>query len=120
MAMMMVASAIATQRARASSTSSSRSNCFIEASAQRDHRLDDGGIDPLALRFPDCFADLLPLRFLGSARHVDVHRSEEHTSELQSRLPLVCRPLLGKKKYGKSTSRVGRRNTEPSTPCHTP
>src|SRR5438876_1169045 len=73
MAMMMVASAIATQRARASSTSSSRSNCFIEASAQRDHRLDDGGIDPLALRFPDCFADLLPLRFLGSARHVDVH-----------------------------------------------
>src|SRR5258705_9069510 len=71
MAMMMVASAIATQRARASSTSSSRSNCFIEASAQRDHRLDDGGIDPLALRFPDCFADLLPLRFLGSAPHLD-------------------------------------------------
>src|SRR2546429_6771960 len=25
-------------------------------------------------------------------------RSEEHTSELQSRLHLVCRPLLGKKK----------------------
>src|SRR5205809_8146899 len=26
-------------------------------------------------------------------------RSEEHTSELQSRLHLVCRPLLEKKKY---------------------
>src|SRR3989442_7597547 len=26
------------------------------------------------------------------------HRSEEHTSELQSRQYLVCRPLLGKKK----------------------
>src|SRR2546429_6131122 len=26
------------------------------------------------------------------------YRSEEHTSELQSRLHLVCRPLLGKKK----------------------
>src|SRR2546429_6099118 len=25
-------------------------------------------------------------------------RSEEHTSELQSRLQLLCRPLLGKKK----------------------
>src|SRR3712207_8538007 len=27
----------------------------------------------------------------------DVRRSEEHTSELQSRQYLVCRPLLGKK-----------------------
>src|SRR2546422_7795652 len=27
------------------------------------------------------------------------HRSEEHTSELQSRLHLVCRLLLEKKKY---------------------
>src|SRR2546429_6974300 len=27
------------------------------------------------------------------------YRSEEHTSELQSRLHLVCRPLLEKKKY---------------------
>src|SRR5687768_18252019 len=29
---------------------------------------------------------------------LDVHRSEEHTSELQSRLHLVCRLLLEKKK----------------------
>src|SRR2546422_4932378 len=28
-----------------------------------------------------------------------LHRSEEHTSELQSRLHLVCRLLLEKKKY---------------------
>src|SRR2546429_6708226 len=28
----------------------------------------------------------------------DIHRSEEHTSELQSRLHLVCRLLLEKKK----------------------
>src|SRR2546422_8334175 len=36
----------------------------------------------------------------------DLHRSEEHTSELQSRLHLVCRLLLEKKKnntYRKST-----------------
>src|SRR6266436_6771211 len=33
-----------------------------------------------------------------------VHRSEEHTSELQSRLHLVCRLLLEKKKKNKQTS----------------
>src|SRR2546429_7275482 len=32
------------------------------------------------------------------ARAVEVSRSEEHTSELQSRLHLVCRLLLEKKK----------------------
>ena len=31
--------------------------------------------------------------------NVICHRSEEHTSELQSRLHLVCRLLLEKKKY---------------------
>src|SRR3989449_5082200 len=34
----------------------------------------------------------------------DVARSEEHTSELQSRLHLVCRLLLEKKKKKKKTS----------------
>src|SRR2546429_7381975 len=32
------------------------------------------------------------------SRGLTKKRSEEHTSELQSRLHLVCRPLLGKKK----------------------
>src|SRR2546429_4640863 len=37
--------------------------------------------------------------FLGNSLHDDgVPRSEEHTSELQSRLHLVCRLLLEKKK----------------------
>src|SRR5687768_17819217 len=31
-------------------------------------------------------------------RNLELHRSEEHTSELQSRLHLVCRLLLEKKK----------------------
>src|SRR5687768_18073561 len=35
------------------------------------------------------------------ARHLDHLRSEEHTSELQSRLHLVCRLLLEKKKKKK-------------------
>src|SRR2546429_5990083 len=33
-------------------------------------------------------------------RQLPLHRSEEHTSELQSRLHLVCRLLLEKKKNG--------------------
>src|SRR3989449_10853348 len=40
-------------------------------------------------------------------------RSEEHTSELQSRLHLVCRLLLEKKKKQTSTSRLAERT------CHT-
>src|SRR5260370_31493330 len=34
----------------------------------------------------------------GHQHHEDQHRSEEHTSELQSHLNLVCRLLLEKKK----------------------
>src|SRR2546429_4794298 len=40
-----------------------------------------------------------------------VHRSEEHTSELQSRLHLVCRLLLEKKKIAPTTTALARRNT---------
>src|SRR2546422_1718206 len=36
-----------------------------------------------------------------------VHRSEEHTSELQSRLHLVCRLLLEKKKKKRRREPVG-------------
>src|SRR3712207_7464124 len=35
----------------------------------------------------------------GSFQHIRVLRSEEHTSELQSRQYLVCRLLLEKKKH---------------------
>src|SRR3989449_6160051 len=37
-------------------------------------------------------------------RRVELLRSEEHTSELQSRLHLVCRLLLEKKKKNSSTT----------------
>src|SRR2546422_2081086 len=40
------------------------------------------------------------------ARHVRPERSEEHTSELQSRLHLVCRLLLEKKKTRLYRSRI--------------
>src|SRR3712207_8994031 len=35
----------------------------------------------------------------GITQHIGAYRSEEHTSELQSRQYLVCRLLLEKKKY---------------------
>src|SRR2546422_8377630 len=37
---------------------------------------------------------------------VDQGRSEEHTSELQSRLHLVCRLLLEKKKYSEAIAAI--------------
>src|SRR5687768_17695715 len=40
---------------------------------------------------------------LGSATAARIPRSEEHTSELQSRLHLVCRLLLEKKKNKQQT-----------------
>src|SRR3712207_6957371 len=50
------------------------------------------------------FRLLLPLRLLGlpGRRAARRRRSEEHTSELQSRQYLVCRLLLEKKKKTKS------------------
>src|SRR2546429_6425526 len=43
-------------------------------------------------------------------------RSEEHTSELQSRLHLVCRLLLEKKKNDKSVSQPTPAAMQPPTP----
>src|SRR3712207_8455818 len=45
----------------------------------------------------------VPVRLTGSTVAVVGSRSEEHTSELQSRQYLVCRLLLEKKKNLKST-----------------
>src|SRR2546422_674000 len=49
----------------------------------------------------DSFDDLAQacLHFYRDFHHVALERSEEHTSELQSRLHLVCRLLLEKKKH---------------------
>src|SRR2546422_9896041 len=67
---------------------------FVEAKARRhehvtlEHLLYALLRDPVAARI---------LRACG-ARLPELKRSEEHTSELQSRLHLVCRLLLEKKK----------------------
>src|SRR2546429_3762690 len=49
----------------------------------------------------------------GASRRIRAIRSEEHTSELQSRLHLVCRLLLEKKKSAQSACR-----RTGSTPLH--
>src|SRR5205809_1937530 len=59
-------------------------------------------------RSPGRFADLIavdgdPLQDITVLENVKLVRSEEHTSELQSRLHLVCRLLLEKKKKEKTT-----------------
>src|SRR5262245_62942254 len=53
----------------------------------------------------------IPLHFSPKRAHVvEAHRSEEHTSELQSLRHLVCRLLLEKKKPRRSTpTRKGRK-----------
>src|SRR3989449_4420891 len=48
--------------------------------------------------------DLLSAHALHVVAETELRRSEEHTSELQSRLHLVCRLLLEKKKKKKNRS----------------
>src|SRR5437868_10208044 len=50
-------------------------------------------------------ANVFPLREDGETGRSPSSRSEEHTSELQSRFDLVCRLLLEKKKYSNLLSR---------------
>src|SRR2546422_3206942 len=51
--------------------------------------------------------------FGNQARVAILSRSEEHTSELQSRLHLVCRLLLEKKKTGHTTKQIACRLNQP-------
>src|SRR2546422_5554922 len=48
---------------------------------------------------------------------VHIVRSEEHTSELQSRLHLVCRLLLEKKKKHRYRRSVNSRCSDQNCPC---
>src|SRR2546422_1541217 len=47
----------------------------------------------------------------------DLHRSEEHTSELQSRLHLVCRLLLEKKKKNKNATNRKQYKRQKTSAC---
>src|SRR2546425_6021494 len=59
----------------------------------------------------------IPTRHLkAAAASAHPRRSEEHTSELQSLAYLVCRLLLEKKKFEKTTTRSHRRRAGSTKP----
>src|SRR2546429_6636610 len=63
-----------------------------------DIRVTAKGLTTLkADRHPDSEPYTPRTPYAAQVRHANRHRSEEHTSELQSRLHLVCRLLLEKK-----------------------
>src|SRR2546429_6632373 len=61
-------------------------------------RLWPRGMKKEAARIDLWMKDVAPSDALRKSFHHEAMRSEEHTSELQSRLHLVCRLLLEKKK----------------------
>src|SRR5438477_5148400 len=61
--------------------------------------------------------DIRPGEVLGIVGETGSGRSEEHTSELQSHVNLVCRLLLEKKKKNINTS-AHHVNVEPDAPRH--
>src|SRR2546422_3885311 len=70
----------------------------IPAHTDRQHVRIDGAFQRREIKLQALFTVLLVLQPPAGHRH---QRSEEHTSELQSRLHLVCRLLLEKKKKKK-------------------
>src|SRR5690606_41239698 len=85
------------------------SDLDVDRAGGRPHRSGDQGLDQLrhgAGRKPAHHSGTAALHVLVQSRRglwaVSVPRSEEHTSELQSRENLVCRLLLEKKKLQES------------------
>src|SRR3712207_8844933 len=68
---------------------------FRSAYDSADALLNDAGVDVVHVCTPNHLHEELAQQALAAGKHV---RSEEHTSELQSRQYLVCRLLLEKKK----------------------
>src|SRR2546429_6754554 len=81
---------------------SGRYNNASEVVREALRRMEDDDARVLRLAKPtaeDVLADLTEDQLDGILQRVRASRSEEHTSELQSRLHLVCRPPLDKKKH---------------------
>src|SRR6267142_7064437 len=68
---------------------------------------------PISARLPECAdspATITPRRCARPAP--DAPRSEEHTSELQSHVNLVCRLLLEKKKKNHKKTHIEKKETK--------
>src|SRR5690242_21292772 len=63
-------------------------------------------------------ADVLVVQRTTSRSHNAARRSEEHTSELQSHVNLVCRLLLEKKKKKKNTNNKHNKKQQQETQCN--
>src|SRR2546422_7678446 len=81
-----------------------RSRCGHAAGADRERRAGGSGRNRYAGRHCDRSGVAAGKRDLRAACGCCSARSEEHTSELQSRLHLVCRLLLEKKKKNTTKS----------------
>src|SRR3712207_7629039 len=77
-----------------------RSTLFPYTTLFRSVRVRRRGVLP-ARREGHVRREEVPLLVVARGRERDIVRSEEHTSELQSRQYLVCRLLLEKKKNNK-------------------
>src|SRR2546427_1843734 len=69
-------------------------------------------LNDLSASPPPCSNASAHRRASMQPRSSTIHRSEEHTSELQSQSNLVCRLLLEKKKLRHTSSLQSFRNTE--------
>src|SRR2546422_7388702 len=98
--------------------------------AVRDtHRFDVAALERYMAEHVAGFAGRLTVRqFMGGQSNPTYHlrsdsseyvRSEEHTSELQSRLHLVCRLLLEKKKKKPTATSRTTERLRTSAPSHT-
>src|SRR5207249_8078652 len=79
------------------------SNSLLWGSEKTRRRANhEGEVEPISVQIagadPDMMAEAARFNVERGAQIVDINRSEEHTSELQSRFELVCRLLLEKKK----------------------
>src|SRR5687768_9042503 len=76
-----------------------RFRAYVDASKAVFRVFDDASPVVEGISIDEAFLDVRGLeRISGTPREIAMRRSEEHTSELQSRLHLVCRLLLEKKK----------------------
>src|SRR4030043_966115 len=74
------------------------------------HLIDSMILTKIWDRIMELGGDFDTLEFRVGKHKTDPSRSEEHTSELQSRLHLVCRLLLEKKKIQQNTAHTAARN----------
>src|SRR2546422_2905216 len=80
-----------------------RSTLFPYTTLFRSHLLADAERDSAHDFGKDIIPSMIGSRRVFAYNYRDENRSEEHTSELQSRLHLVCRLLLEKKKKKNKT-----------------